>query len=122
MNTALRKRGELGRLYLGANNVDKAKYYLERSLHISPYDRDVYIQLAELYADAGAYGNAARARLAVLGLNPVDRAEAFYQYALTLNLDSRPADAKRAVLQSLELAPGYREAQHLLLEIVDGGS
>ena len=54
-----------------------------------------------------------------MGLNPVDRAAALYQYALVLNLDEQSGDAKRAVLQSLELAPGYEDAQVLLLEIVD---
>ena len=110
---------ELGGLLLSGGNTDKAQYYLERSLHISPYEREVHIQLAELYTEAGAYGKAVNQRLAVLGLDPVDRAEALYQYALVLNLDERPADAKRAVLQSLELAPGYGDAQQLLLEIVD---
>ena len=111
---------EVGNLHLSASREDKAMYYLERTLHIAPYERDVYVQLGELYAKNGAFDKAVRARRAVLGLNPVDRAEAFYQYALALAQDDRGEEAKRAVLQSLELAPSYRDAQKLLLEIVDG--
>ena len=69
---------------------------------------------------AGDYGEAVRARRAILGLNPLDMAEAYFLYANALAQDKRPAEAKRAVLQALEEAPGYREAQQLLLQIVDG--
>ncbi len=110
---------ELGMLHLEMNQIDQSIYYLERSLYIAPYERDVQSQLAELYADKANYGKAVRARQAVIGLNPVDKADAYYQFALALKLDGRSADAKRAILQSLELAPGYRDAQKLLLEIVD---
>ncbi len=111
---------ELATLYVGSQDSDKARYYLERSLQISPYERDVYTQLAELYEEAGVFNKAVRARRAVLGLNPIDMAEAYYLYASALKRDDRPAEARRAVLQALEEAPAYREAQKLLLEIVDG--
>lgn len=111
---------ELAALHLENQNPAQARYYLERSLQIAPYDRDVYTQLAELYMDAGDYGEAVRARRAILGLNPLDMAEAYYLYAAALAQDKRPAEAKRAVLQALEEAPGYRAAQQLLLQIVDG--
>ncbi len=111
---------ELATLFIGIQDQEKARYYLERSLQISPYDREVYSQLADMYVEAGAYERAVRARRAVLGLNPIDTAEAYYLYASALMLDQRPAEARRAVLQALEEAPGYREAQKLLLEIVDG--
>ena len=110
---------ELGALHLKAGRTTDAIHYFERSLHISPYEREVHDQLATLYAQVASYDKAVMARQAILGLNPIDKAEAFYQYALALKFDTRPAEAKRAVLKSLELAPGYREAQQLLLEIVD---
>lgn len=113
---------ELGQIYLSAGKNEEARRYLERSLYVAPYDREVYEQLADLYTDAGVHGKAASARLAILGLNPVDQAVAFFNYAQSLLLDQRPVQAKRAVLQSLEVAPGYQEAQELLLQIVDEGS
>ena len=93
--------------------------YYERSLDVAPYNREVQTRLAELYTEAGDYPNAVRARQAVLGLNPVDRADAYYQYALSLYRSDRLNDSKRAVLQSLELAPGFRDAQKLLLNVVE---
>ncbi|MEM8487642.1 MAG: hypothetical protein AAF564_18975 [Bacteroidota bacterium] len=111
---------ELGMLFLAQGEPDKATNYLERSLQVAPYDRDVYTSLASLYADAGDLNKAVRSRQAILGLNPVDRAAAYYEFARALQQATRSDEARRAVLQSLELAPAYRDAQKLLLEIVDG--
>lgn len=110
---------ELAGLLLDRGNIDRAIYYYERSLEVAPYDREVHAQLATLYANQQQFDKAVQARRAILGLNPVDRAEAFYQYALSLQADTRESEAKRAVLQALELAPGYREAQKLLLQVVE---
>ena len=110
---------ELAGLYLDQGNIDRATYYYERSLEVAPYDREVHAQLATLYTNQQQYSKAVQARRSILGLNPVDRAEAFYQYALSLQADTRQPEAKRAVLQALELAPGYREAQKLLLQVVE---
>ena len=110
---------ELGRLLQEAGRNREAAYYFERSLDVGPYNREVQVLLAELYADLGRTAQAVKARRAVLGLNPVDRAEAYYQFAVSLEADRRVQAAKRAVLQALEIAPGYRDAQRLLLKIVE---
>ena len=110
---------ELAKLLDEEGDFEKAIYYYKRSLDVSPYTRDVQIRLAELYTAQGHYDDAVTARRAVLGLNPIDRADAYYQYALSLSNSERRVEAKRAVLQSLELAPGFREAQKLLLSLVE---
>ena len=110
---------ELAKLLDDRGNPDKAIYYYERSLDVSPYNRDVQIRLAELYTAQGNHDAAVYARRAVLGLNPIDRADAYYLYALSLYNSDRKMEAKRAVLQSLELAPGFRDAQKLLLTVVE---
>ena len=110
---------ELAKLLETRGDRTGAIYYYERSLDVAPYNREVQTRLAELYTEAGNYPNAVRARQAVLGLNPVDRADAYYQFALSLYQSDRVAESKRAVLQSLELAPGFREAQKLLLDVVE---
>ena len=110
---------ELAKLHDENGDIEKALAYYERSLDVSPYDREVHTRLAELYSENGQYSQAVQARLAVLGLNPIDRADAYYQYALSLYNSDRVTESKRAVLQSLELAPGFREAQKLLLEVVE---
>ena len=110
---------ELAKILDSEGEQSKAIYYFERSLDVAPYNRDVQTRLAELYAEEGQHDNAVMARRAVLGLNPVDRADAYYQYALSLYKSNRSMEAKRAVLQSLELAPGFRDAQKLLLTVVE---
>ena len=111
---------ELGNLLREAGRNREAIGYFERSLDVGPYNRDIQNQLAELYSEIGMTREAVQARRAILGLNPVDRAEAYYQYAASLQADNQSGRAKRAVLQALEIAPSYLEAQRLLLEIVDG--
>ena len=110
---------ELAKLLDAEGEDAKAIYYYERSLDVSPYNREVQTRLAELYTSEQRYDEAVSARRAVLGLNPIDRADAYYQYAVSLYQADRRMEAKRAVLQSLELAPGFREAQKLLLSVVE---
>lgn len=110
---------ELAGLYLEQGNVVAAVASLRRSLNVDPYDVSTRQQLADLYLGSGQTSNAVRERSAVLALNPVDRADAFYQLARAYHEDNNPTRAKRAVLQALEIAPGFRDAQRLLLTFVD---
>ena len=110
---------ELAKLLDEGGDRSKAIYYYERSLDVAPYDREVQTRLAELYTFEGRHDDAVNARRAILGLNPIDRADAYYRYALSLYQSDRRMEAKRAVLQSLELAPGFRDAQKLLLNVVE---
>jgi Tfp pilus assembly protein PilF len=54
-----------------------------------------------------------------VALNPVDRAEAFYQLAVAYRDAGAPADARRSVLRALEEAPHFERAQELLLALRD---
>jgi tetratricopeptide (TPR) repeat protein len=110
---------ELAALRLAAGDEEGAQRYLERSLEIDPYDRTVYDELAGLYASHEQFDDAVQARNAILALNPVDRSAAYYRLALSLEQAGRIVEARRATLEALELAPGYREAQRLLLKLVD---
>lgn len=90
---------------------------LESVLYIYPYDPVVHARLAVLYGQGGNHKHAVRAREVVIALEPSDRAEALYQLAAA-HLDANdPARARRAVLQALEIAPGYEKAQELLLKV-----
>lgn len=111
---------ELAELYLRSGRTEDAVRYLERSLEVDPYDRDTRARLSDVYQSLGRHADAVRERRAVLSLDPVDRAEALYQFANALYLNDDIPDAKRAVLQALEIAPGHRDAQRLLLACVDG--
>jgi tetratricopeptide (TPR) repeat protein len=109
----------LGTLYEEAGDVDRAIEYLDRSLDVDPYDLDAQAQLAALYESRANYQQAILHRRAVVSLNPVDLATAYYDLAHSLYEAQHIAEAKRATLQALEIAPGFRDAQKLLLKCVD---
>ena len=56
---------------------------------------------------------------ALVEMNPTDPAELHFRTAKTLSELGRRDDAKRQVLMALEEAPRYREAQRLLLKLVE---
>jgi tetratricopeptide (TPR) repeat protein len=90
---------------------------LEGALYVYPYDPAVHARLAVLYGHEGNHAHAVRAREVVVALEPSDRAEALYQLAVA-HLDANDAArARRAVLQALEIAPGFEKAQALLLKV-----
>jgi tetratricopeptide (TPR) repeat protein len=90
---------------------------LERAVYISPVEAKVHARLAELYSRTGAKQKAVRERLAVVALDPVDRAEALYQLANAYFEAGQFTDARRQVLRALEEAPSFAKAQELLLRI-----
>jgi tetratricopeptide (TPR) repeat protein len=94
-----------------------AARWLERALCIDPSDPAVHLRLAELYYSLGDAAGLVRARQSVLDLDPVDRPEALYQLALADRKAGDTAAARRVVLEALELAPRFRRAQALLLEL-----
>ena len=110
---------ELAALHLLRGESDESLKYLERSRRVAPYALDVLEQMAELYTSSAQHQKAAEMRRAILEVGPVNRAEAHFALAESLYRLSAVEEAKRAVLQSLEIAPGYRDAQRLLLRLVE---
>ena len=90
---------------------------LEKAMYISPYAIQTHRQLAELHALLGHWDASVRERKAVLTLQPTDLSEARYQLAHAYYRAGRPAQARRMVLQALEQAPHFAQAQDLLLDI-----
>ncbi len=77
-----------------------------------------YTALAEAGASSGKPEQAIDSYRKLLLLDPADPVEIHYQLARLLHTrGGAEAEAKRHVLQALEDAPRYREAQRLLLEI-----
>ncbi len=110
---------ELAEIYADRGDAAAAARMLERALHVIPYDPDVHVRLAELYEEMGRFDEGVVQRRAVVALNPADRAGAYFGLGRSLYGVGRTAEARRAVLQALEIAPDYREAQELLLELVE---
>ena len=81
------------------------------------YDVSTHQRLGEWYSASANPRAAAREYQAVLALDPADKAEAHYRLAMAYQALSDQTNARRQVLAALEIAPGFRPAQKLLLEL-----
>ncbi|HJO05218.1 MAG TPA: tetratricopeptide repeat protein [Acidobacteriota bacterium] len=97
--------------------ASEAADLLGRSMFIDPWNIARHERLAELRERLEQWSEAARERAAVVALGPVDRASALYRLAYAHDRQGDARAARRAVIAALEIAPGYQEAQELLLAI-----
>ncbi len=93
---------------------------LERSMYMNPYDLKRHERLATAYAQVGDKRGVVRERTAIVALEPVERAEAYYQLALAWREVGDAAQARRAVLRALADAPDFQRAQELLQSLRGG--
>ena len=100
-----------------AQGVEEASDYLQRSMFIDPWDIARHERLAQAREGLEQWDDAVRERAAVVALGPVDRASALYRLAFAHDRRGDAVAARRVVIAALEIAPGYREAQELLLAI-----
>jgi tetratricopeptide (TPR) repeat protein len=115
--TAYAPNLELARLLEEEGDLVGAAEALERAVWIYPYEMDPHMKLAELAGAAGKHDQAVRERRAVVALGPTDLASAQYELARALLAAGQVDAARTEVLRALEAAPGYEEAQQLLLQI-----
>jgi len=119
---ALNENHDAARLQLAAlleqkGQAEEALAVLDSSVFIYPFDPALHERRAALAARLKKPAEVRDARRAIVALNPVDRAEAYYQLASAeLEAGDRTA-ARRSVLRSLEIAPRFERAQELLLKI-----
>ena len=109
---------ELARLLAGADEDERAAGVLEQVLFADTLNPEVHRLLGSLYLDLGRGPEAAAEYRVLLELSPLDTADVHYQLARALELSGDTAQARRQVLLALEIAPGYRDAQRFLLELV----
>ena len=110
---------ELAGHYEALGRAAEAAGALERAMTVSPLDPALHERLATLAERLGRHDLIVRERRAVLATGPIDRAGAWYRLALALRAAGQQAEARRAVVRSLETAPGFADAQELLLDLVD---
>jgi tetratricopeptide (TPR) repeat protein len=92
--------------------------YAQLLLAVNPLITTPYSALAEAGSASGKTGEAIDAYRKLLLLDPPDAAEAHFQLARLLHAQGgSESEARRHVLQALEDAPRFRDAQRLLLEI-----
>jgi tetratricopeptide (TPR) repeat protein len=108
---------ELARLRVKRGDNAAAAAALESALYIYPYELEVHQDLAGYLAALGNWERVARERRALLALDPVDKAEAYYQLALAYQRAGNRSSAREQILYALEIAPNFQRAQELLLAL-----
>ena len=110
---------QLATWLIQSNRQEEAKEILERTIYIDPFDSVTHQNLAELSFRQGDFAVALREYRALLFLSPEDPAKAHFNVAkVLLEMGQRP-EARKEVLQSLEIAPSYDPALDLLLRTLD---
>ena len=102
------------------NRPKEAADALDKAVLVWPYEIELHQRLAKLHAEVGNYPQALRERAAVVALNPTDKAQALYALAIAYQEVGDLTGARRAVLQSLEIAPNFDAALELLLMLRSG--
>jgi tetratricopeptide (TPR) repeat protein len=107
----------LADLEIGAGDKRAAARTLQRLNYIYLRDDQAHQKLGDLDEELGNPGGAVLEYQAVLAGKPVDPAGAHFQLAKALQSAKRTAEAKEEVFSALEVAPEYKPAQKLLLEL-----
>jgi len=102
-----------------SGNKKEAAAALERLNMIYPVDYELHQRLGALSLSLKMPQDAIREFQAVLANHPIDAAQAHYDLAMAYKLNHQTDKAKDEALASLEIAPGFRPAQKLLLELND---
>ena len=104
-------------LHEAGRHADAVEVYSDLIL-VTPLDAEVHATLGDWMLAQGMAAGALREYRALLSMQPHDVAGAHYRLATAWQaLDDR-ARTREHLLYALEIAPHYREAQQLLLEIV----
>ncbi len=108
----------LAELQTAAGDNSAAIATLERLNYIYPVeDESLHKKLGDLLFAQKNFDSAIREYNAVVSSNPVDKAGAQYNLAQAYYAAGQKDKAQDSVLAALEVAPGYRPAQKLLLEL-----
>jgi tetratricopeptide (TPR) repeat protein len=100
-----------------AGKKKEAAEVLDRLNFIYLMDRNAHQDLGALWLDLNNAPGAVREFRAVVSHKPDDPARAHYDLARALQMNKQTEQAKDELLAALETAPGYRQAQKLLLEL-----
>jgi tetratricopeptide (TPR) repeat protein len=97
---------------------DAAIGVLDDVLMVAPLREEVHAELGDRLLAAGDAKRAVKEYQALLAMNPHDLATAHFRLAKAYLAAEDRASGREQLLYALEIAPGFREAQQLLLEIV----
>jgi tetratricopeptide (TPR) repeat protein len=103
---------DLGRPVDAAATLDRINY-------VYPMDEETHRHLGDLWFAQNNFTGAIREYNAVIALGPIDKASAQFNAARAYFAAGEKDKAEDHVLASLEIAPDYRPAQKLLLQLKD---
>lgn len=115
--TGLEALKRLAKLRLELGDWAGALEALKLSFYIYPFDASLHKLAGDIYLDRGKAIEAAREYRVALACGPADLAAAHYDLARALARAGRASEARRELLRSLEIAPGFEPAQELLLKL-----
>jgi cellulose synthase operon protein C len=108
----------LATLQESRGQTEEAVATLERLNYIYPVkDEELHHRLGDLLYQDKQYDGAIREYNAFAASNPVDKAGAQFSLAQAYFAAGKKDQAEECVLAALEIAPGYRPAQKLLLQL-----
>ena len=108
---------KLARLRLALGERKGALEALKLSFFIQPFDPALHKLAGGIYLELSSPSEAIREFRVQIALAPPDLAEAHYDLARSLEAAGDRVEARREVLRSLEIAPGFDKAQELLLKL-----
>ncbi len=108
---------QLAGMLVEAGNKKEAAAVLERLNYIYPMEPEQHQKLGELLLEQHDTAGAIREFKVLLARHPQDAAQAHYDLALAYKEDHQADPARDESLAALEIAPGFRPAQKLLLEL-----
>jgi tetratricopeptide (TPR) repeat protein len=108
----------LARALRDAGRTEDSIGVFEDVLMVAPLRAEVHREFGDLLASANRPREALGEFQAFLAMNPQDLADAHYRLAKTYVALEDRAKGREHLLYALEIAPHYREAQQLLLEVV----
>ncbi|MFN7926924.1 MAG: tetratricopeptide repeat protein [Blastocatellia bacterium] len=108
---------KLIQLRLALGDKAKALEALKQSFYVSPFDSALHTTAGDLLLEKNEIKPAITEYQVALNLKPANLAEAHYNLARALFADGKRPESRKALLQSLELAPSYGKALELLLKL-----
>ncbi|HWK55190.1 MAG TPA: tetratricopeptide repeat protein [Hyphomicrobiales bacterium] len=107
----------LGDRYLERNDQDGALRAWRDVLWVSPFMEELHVKLGDLYMTQSQPDKALKEYQVLLALDPTDKASANLKLAQAYHALGDTDRTMEHLLTALDIAPQFREAQRLLLEL-----
>ena len=108
---------ELADSYIERERFNEAIEVFTDIHYVDPFDEETHGKLGDIYMDKALHEEALQEYLVGLALEPLDQARANYRVASAYHALNDTEQSMNYLLTALDIAPQYRPAQQLLLEI-----